>query len=655
MAFDRQFLDELIARNDIVDVVSNYVSLQPRGGSLWGCCPFHSEKTPSFHVLPDKQLCYCFGCKKGGGVINFIMEEENLSFPDAVRFLARRVNMPVPEEEHSDESRLRSRILSLNRDAARFYYDQLYSPKGAPVLEYMKTRKITRRNATNFGLGAAADEWDGLLTAMRKKGYGDGELLASGLAIRGKNGGLYDKFRKRLIFPIIDVRGDVLGFGGRIISKDDPGAKYMNTPETIVYSKRRVLYGLNLAKKSKRSNIILVEGNIDVVMLHQAGFDNVCASMGTALTSEQLQLLSRYTKELVLCYDNDDAGKVATQKALTLLNSTDFQVKVLELPKRLVDGQYIKQDADDFIKFQGRDAFEHLLSGSESGMDFRMSQLKSKFDLTSDEGRIGYAEAAAALLAAVPNAVEREIYTVRASEAAGITPDAMKLEVERARKRARYQEKREQERRDLNPAASAQPRERSIRYTDLRSALAEEGVLRLLTLDDSLFGETPPICEEDFSSPLLGPFFTALRAQLAQTGQVNIPALAEFFTSEEISHLIGILQKPESLKNGAQALQDYCNIILDEAHKRAAVDEDPLMAAMEKNKHKGNGGKQTWKKNSGPAESWRNRPTRCSPRQISRRSNCRKRRKRPRRPRRQSRKMSRRKSPPKNFRRWTKS
>ena len=614
MAFDRQFLDELIARNDIVDVVSNYVSLQPRGGSLWGCCPFHSEKTPSFHVLPDKQLCYCFGCKKGGGVINFIMEEENLSFPDAVRFLARRANMPVPEEEHSDESRLRSRILSLNRDAARFYYDQLYSPKGAPVLEYMKNRKITRRNATNFGLGASADEWDGLLTAMRKKGYGDGELLASGLAIRGKNGGLYDKFRKRLIFPIIDVRGDVLGFGGRIISKDDPGAKYMNTPETIVYSKRRVLYGLNLAKKSKRSNIILVEGNIDVVMLHQAGFDNACASMGTALTTEQLQLLSRYTKEIVLCYDNDDAGKVATQKALTLLNNTDFQVKVLELPKRLVeseftvrvlklpnkmvDGQPTKQDADDFIKFQGKDAFEHLLSGSESGMDFRMAQLKSKFDLKSDEGRIGFAEAAAGLLSTVPNAVEREIYTVRASEAAGITPDAMKLEVERARKRARYKEKREQERRDLNPAASAQPRERSIRYTDLRSALAEEGVLRLLTLDDSLFGENPPIREEDFSSPLLGRFFTALRAQLRESGQVNIPALAEFFTSEEISHLIGILQKPESLKNGAQALKDYCNIILDEAHKRAAVNEDPLMAAMEKNKYKGNGGKQTWKKNS---------------------------------------------------------
>ena len=598
MAFPQSFLDELAARNDILDVVGSYVSLQPKGGSYWGCCPFHNEKTPSFHVLPDRQYYHCFGCKKGGGVISFIMEEENLSFPDAVRFLAKRANLPVPEEEQGEGSRLRARLLELNRDAARFYYELLHDKRGEACAEYLNQRRITRRTAVNFGLGASADEWDGLLTAMARKGYSKAELLAAGLVVQGKGGSVYDKFRKRLIFPIIDVRGDVLGFGGRIISKDDPGAKYMNTPETIVYSKRRVLYGLNLAKKSKRSNIILVEGNIDVVMLHQAGFDNACASMGTALTSEQLQLLSRYTKELVLCYDNDDAGKIATQKALTLLNNTDFQVKVLELPKRLVDGQYVKQDADDFIKFQGKDAFEHLLSGSESGMDFRMAQLKSKFDLKSDEGRIGYGEAAANLLAAVPNAVEREIYTVRAAEAAGITPEAMKLEVERARKRAHYKEKREQERRDLNPAASAQPRERSIRYTDLRSALAEEGVLRLLTLDDSLFGEDPPIREADFSSPLLGRFFTALRTQLRETGQVSLPALAEFFTQEEINHLIGILQKPESLKNGAQALHDYSTIILEQAHKRASAGEDPLAAAMEKNKHKGNGGKQPWKKNS---------------------------------------------------------
>ena len=589
MAFDRRFIEDLIERSDIVDVVGSYVPLTKKGANYWACCPFHNEKTPSFSVSPDKQMCYCFGCKKGGGVINFVMEIENLSYPDAVRFLAKRANIPVPEEERDDGSHLRSRILALNHDAARFYYEQLHSPKGQAVLEYMQSRKITPKNATNFGLGAASDEWDGLLTAMRQKGYGDGELLASGLAVRGRNGGLYDKFRSRLIFPVIDVRGDVLAFGGRIVTKDSDAAKYMNTQETAVYSKRRVLYGLNLAKKSKRENIILVEGNIDVVMLHQAGFDNACASMGTALTTEQIKLLSRYTKELVLCYDNDSAGKAATQKALALLNDTDFHVKVLELPNKIVDGQPVKQDADDFIKNFGADAFEHLLSGSESGIDFRMAQVASQFDLTSDRGRIEYASAAAKLLAMLGSAVEREVYTVRAAEAAHITPDAMKLEVSRAFKQKRRQEEKVQERKNLNPAAALQPKERSIRYDDLRSALAEEGVLRLLVLDDSLFGAEPPLREEEFSSPLLGRFFTALWDQVQDSGKTNPAALAGDFTGEEINHLSGILQKPESVKNGAQALADYCRIIRD-THK--ADGADPLLTAMEKYKNKGNGGKQ---------------------------------------------------------------
>ena len=593
MAFDRQFLDELIARNDIVDVVSNYVSLTKKGANYFGLCPFHNEKTGSFSVSPDKQICYCFGCKKGGGVINFIMEEEHLSFPDAVRFLAKRVNMSVPEEEHSEESRLRSRILSLNRDAAHFYYELLHSPKGEPVMEYMRNRKITPRNATNFGLGASADEWTLLTDTMRKKGYGDGELLASGLSIRGKNGGLYDKFRKRLIFPIIDVRGDVLGFGGRIISKDDPGAKYMNTPETIVYSKRRVLYGLNLAKKSKRSNIILVEGNIDVVMLHQAGFDNACASMGTALTTEQIRLLSRYTKELILCYDNDNAGRIATQKALELLNDTDFSVRVLELPNRIVDGQPVKQDADDFIKNQGPDAFERLLSGSETGMDFRMARLAAGFDLTSDQGRIDYAAAAADLLAELPNAVEREIYTTRAAASAGISPDALKLEVQRSIKRRGYRQRREQEKRDLNVAAQVQPKERAIRYDNLRSAMAEEGVLRLLCTDDSVFGDAPPLREEEFSSPLLGRLFARLWQQRQESGRISLPLLAESFTPDEVSHLSTIVQKPESLKNAPQALRDYIRIIQEEYQKRSGAGLDPLAAATEKYKAQlGHGGKQ---------------------------------------------------------------
>ena len=584
MAFDQRFLDELTARSDIVDVVSDYVTLTHKGANYFGLCPFHSEKTGSFSVSPDKQIYYCFGCKKGGGVINFIMEEENLSFPDAVRFLAKRANMTVPEETRDDSaSRLRSRLLALNRDAARFYYDQLHSSKGAAVMDYMRQRKITAKNATNFGLGAASEEWDGLLNAMTAKGYTRAELLAAGLVLNGKNGGAYDKFRKRLIFPIIDVRGDVLGFGGRIIDKTDPGAKYMNTPETVVYSKRRVLYGLNLAKKSKRDGILLVEGNIDVVMLHQAGFDNACASMGTALTQEQIHLLSRYTKDLILCYDNDDAGKIATQKALSLLSNTDFNVRVLELPRRLVDGQYVKQDADDFIKFQGADAFENLLSGSESGMDFRMAQLMGKFDLTDDRGRIAYAEAAAEMLAAVPNAVEREVYTVRAADAAGITPDALKLEVKRAYARRARKDRREQEKRDLRPTSAAQPKSRDLRYDNTRSALAEEGILRLLTLDETLFGADPPLREDEFSAPLLGRLFTALWRQRGEGG-VRLGALDAQFSSDELGHLNSILQKPESTDHTARqkALGDYVRTVREEAEKRAAAGQDPLAAAYKK-------------------------------------------------------------------------
>ena len=587
VAFDQRFLDELAARSDIVDVVGSYVSLSPRGSEYWGCCPFHSEKTPSFHVRPDQQMYYCFGCKKGGGVVNFIMEIENLSYPDAVHFLAKRANIPVPEETRDDgSSRLRSRLLALNLDAARFYYDQLHSPKGAAAMAYLRERKITQKNATNFGLGAAADEWQGLIDAMQEKGYTQAELLASGLAVKSQSGHVYDKFRNRLIFPIVDVRGDVLGFGGRIIDKNDPGAKYMNTPETVVYSKRRVLYGLNLAKKSKRGNILLVEGNIDVVMLHQAGFDNACASMGTALTQEQLHLLSRYTKELILCYDNDDAGKAATQKALTLLNNTDFHVRVLELPRRLVDGQYVKQDADDFIKYQGADAFERLLSGSGSGMDFRMAQLAGRFDLTSDRGRIDYASATAELLASVSNAVEREVYTVRAAEAAGISPDALKLEVRRTLSRKVKKDRREQEKHDLRPAVAAQPKDRSMRYENTRSARAEEGVLRLLTLDHSLFAAEPPLREDEFSSPLLGRLFTALWAQRQSGGAIRLSALDGQFNADELGHLAGILQKPESSDHTARekALGDYLAIIRAECAKRQTTPEDPLLAAIRKRK-----------------------------------------------------------------------
>ncbi|MBE6962881.1 MAG: DNA primase [Ruminococcaceae bacterium] len=595
MAFPQPFMDELIARSDIVDIVGSYVPLNIKSGSYWGCCPFHNEKTPSFHVLQDKQIYYCFGCKKGGGVINFVMEIEGLTFPEAVQFLAKRAGMEVPTDNtDQDVARKRRRMLELNRDAAKFYYQTLLQPEGQGVRDYLERRQISKATAVKFGMGASPDSWDALMMAMIQKGYTKAELLSAGLVVQGKNGKLYDKFRNRLMLPVIDVQGNVVAFGSRVLDKSEP--KYMNSPETPVYSKRRTLYGLNLAKKSKRPNIILCEGNLDIVTLHQAGFDNAVASMGTALTPEQIRLLSRFTKELILCYDNDNAGKIATEKALQLLNNTEFTVRVLQLPKRRTeDGEYVKQDADDFIKLQGADAFERLLTDSENGIEFRMAQIAGKYDLRDDQSRIAYCEEISNLLAALTSAVEREVYTNRAAEAAKITPDAMRLEVERATRRKSAQERKAQLRKDLNPAAQLQPQERSLRYENVASALAEEGVIRLMLLDDSLFPEVYPLQPEEFSAPLLGRAFFLLWEKRCAGQPVTLASLAAELSPEEMSHLTGICQKPESMDNRHKALADYIRIIKKEHQKRNASDaqEDPLLAATQKYRNKsGIGGKQ---------------------------------------------------------------
>ena len=594
MAFPQEFLDELTARNDILDVVSSYVHLTKKGNNYFGLCPFHSEKTGSFSVSPDKQIYYCFGCKKGGGVINFIMEEENLSFPDAVRFLAKRAGMEVPEDTADREAaRRRGRILELNRAAARFYYNNLSAPQGRAVLAYLEKRRISRKTAVNFGLGAALDQWDSLLNAMISAGYTKSELLAAGLVVQNNKGRLYDKFRNRLMFPVIDVRGDVVAFGGRVLDKSEP--KYMNTSETAVYSKRRVLYGLNLAKKTKRPNIILCEGNIDVITLHQAGFDNAVASMGTALTQEQIHLLSRYTKELVLCYDNDNAGKAATEKAIELLRNTEFSVRVLQIPNRMEDGQPVKQDVDDFIKRYGPAAFEAILSGSGNQVEYQLAAVAGKYDLSSDDQRIEYAREVSALIARLPDAVEREVYAGRAAEKAGISAEAMGLEVKRARQKQGGKERAALRREALNPARQVQPRERSIRYTDVRSARAEEGVIRLLLRDESLYPLCGGLAEEEFSSPLLGKIYGALLSCQREGRCPGINALAALLAPEEMDHLTGILQMPEDKARSRQALADYIAVIKDAfAARRGEGQEDPLLAAQEKYKtKKGYGGKQT--------------------------------------------------------------
>ena len=591
MTFTQSFMDELMARSDIVDVVSGYVTLTRHGSNLFGLCPFHSEKTPSFSVAPDKQMYHCFGCKKGGGVINFIMDIEGLTFPEAVRFLAKRANIPMPEESEgaSAAERLRRRVLELNRTAAHWYYDQLQGPQGQAVQAYLDKRQIRRGVAVRFGMGASLDQWDALLRAMTAQGFTKSELLAAGLVVQGKSGNLYDKFRNRLMLPVIDIRGDVVGFGSRVIDNSEP--KYMNTTETVAYSKRRVLYGLNLAKKTKRPNIILCEGNLDVVTLHQAGFDNAVACMGTALTQEQIRLLGRFTKELILCYDNDSAGSMATDRALELLRNTDFTVRVLRLPQRLADGKYVKQDADDFIKYQGRDAFERLLSGSANGIEFSVSEVAAKYDLKDDQGRIGYAQEISQLLCKLENPVERDIYTTRAAESAGLPPDVMRQEVQRAARQRRAKARSKQLRRDLNPVASLQPGDRAMRYAVPRSAMAEEGLLRLLVQDESLFPAEMPLRPEEFSSPLLGRIY----GELWRRRGSGMTALSAVLSPEEMSHLTAILQKPVSATNRQQELDSYIRIIREEYMKRSGYGgQDPLAAAQEIYKDKkGYGGKRT--------------------------------------------------------------
>ena len=563
MAFPQQFLDELSARTDIVDLVSSYVALTKKGTSYFGLCPFHNERTPSFSVAPDKQMYYCFGCKHGGGAVNFIMEIENLGFPDAVRFLAKRAGMEVPEETGDREgARRRARVLELNKDAARWFHANLVRPEGAAVAAYLDRRRIARRTAVRFGLGASLDSWDALLTAMTERGYSKAELLAAGLVVQNQKGRLYDKFRNRLIFPVIDVRGDVVAFGGRVLDKGEP--KYLNTAETAVYQKRRNLYGINLAKKTKRPNIILCEGNIDVITLHQAGFDNAVASMGTALTVEQTRLLSRYTKELVLCYDNDSAGQAATEKAIELLKNSEFTVRVLQLPRRLADGQYVKQDVDDFIKFQGASAFEGILNGSAGQMDYRMEALAAKYDLSQDADRMAYGGAAAVL-----------------------------SEVERLRGKERGQARRRLQKEAMDVTAMHQPKERTLRYSDPRSGAAEELVVQLLLLDASLAAHCGALSPEQFCSAFLGRVYAAALAAYGEGRNLTLASLAGECTQEEMAFLTALLQRPASMANAERALGDYIKVIRASAAKREGQEsDDPLLAAMDRSKEK----KGQWRK-----------------------------------------------------------
>ncbi len=595
MPIPDSFLDELNSRLDIADVVSAYVPLTKRGANLWGLCPFHHEKTPSFSVNESRQIFHCFGCGKGGGAIRFVMEIENLSFPDAVRKLAEQAGLEVPEEDRSAGAwrEQRKKILELNKAAARFYRAMLSRPEGEQVAAYIRDkRRISPKFSARFGLGAAPDAWDTLIRAMTAEGWDKADLLEAGLAVAGKNGGIYDKYRNRLMLPVIDVRGDVIGFTSRVM--DDSTPKYLNTPETAIFKKRSILYGLNYAKNTKRPNFILVEGNIDVITLHQAGFDNTVATMGTALTEEHVRLLGKYTRQLVLCYDNDAAGEDATQRAIGILKNSDIEVKVLRLPRRRTDsGELVKQDADDYIKNYGGAAFQALMDGSSNSVEYRLSVIQSGFDLKQDDQRAQYLQAAAELIAGLASPVEREIYGNRAAEAAGLSHEAMAQEVERLRGRRRREARKKEEREDLIPTRKLQPRERSLRYANVRSARAEEGVLRIVLMDGDYFRQTEDLEPEQFSSPLLGRAYGALRERWRAGRPATLAALDGQFAPEELDHLARVAQEPQAGNTAQAALADYKQTILAERRRGEIHSGEDLAALRETLKQKKGYGGQT--------------------------------------------------------------
>ena len=572
MAIPESFVDELVGRLDITDVVGSYVRLTKRtGGSMFGLCPFHSEKTPSFAVNSDKQIYHCFGCGKGGGVINFIMEVENYPFREAIELLAKRVGMTVPDEGTSDElSGKRQRMLELNRDAARHFHEMLLGAYGESARDYLKMRGLGMNIVTRFGIGAAPDSWSMLLDAMTKKGYKRTELLEAGLIRNSrKENGVYDLFRNRVMFPVIDVRGNVIGFSGRILGDGEP--KYLNSPDTLTFSKSRNLFGLNLARKTKSGNLILVEGNIDVVALHQAGFDGAVAALGTSLTSEQARLMARYSQKVVLAFDADSAGQKAALRAIPLIEKTGMNVKVIDMGSA--------KDPDEFLSKHGSAAFSNLLERSENHISYRLLSEKNRHDVTTDDGRLAYISAATSMLSELPSKPEREVYGIRVANETGISPSSVQSEIEKKVKSRQTRAKRDFEKQTARPKDTMQPGQRELREANIVSAVAEEGIIRCLSKDPTLIKiiDEMNFTQGEFTSDFLSKVYNVLTRRIKESRDTRDAMLLSQFDSNEASRLTIILERPEALPNSENALREYISKVRSEKLKAGHADEQMLL------------------------------------------------------------------------------
>ena len=567
MPLPDSFLDELKARSDITEIVSGYVSLKRRGKNMVGLCPFHNEKTPSFNIYPENGSFYCFGCGTGGDVITFIRRIENLDYMEAVRFLAQRAGLNVPEDQVDDGmARLRSRILEINRETARFYHRILMGEEGKAGLSYLTGRGLSLRTIRHFGLGFSPAGRFQLCDHLRGMGYSDEELITANVAFKSRSGRAMDRFNNRVMYPIIDLRGNVIAFGGRILTDEKP--KYINTNDTPVYHKSNGLFAMNFAKNTDSGQLILADGYMDVISLHQAGFTQAIASLGTSLTTEQARLISRYAKEVVICYDSDSAGQKATARAIPILREAGLLVRVMSVP----DGK----DPDEFIRSHGEEGrlrFQKLLDACGNDVEYQLQKLKSQQNIQTESGRVQYLNAAAEVLAGIQNPIERDVYAGRLAEEAGVERSSVLLLI-RQLDRKREKIRRKQELRTAQQEVGAvKDRVNPEKKDHLRAAAAEEGLIaHLFSHPDDAENLRAKIPPEKFCTAFNRRVYGLLLEKIGKDRVLTLSDLSHDLTVEEISSVARILARRNDTPAIRQDVEEYIRVILQEGEKMGRED-----------------------------------------------------------------------------------
>ena len=557
MAIPHSVIEEIKYRSDIESVISSYISLKRRGKNLIGLCPFHGEKTPSFTVYPESASFYCFGCKAGGDVFTFIKLIENIDYIDSVKLLAERAGITVREDDSDDAlHKLRNTIYEINREAARYYHSYLMSPEGEGCRNYYITRGLSLQTIKKFGLGAAPDRWDALLKHLNAKGYSTQDIYLANLVSKSSKGTYFDRFRNRAMFPIINVRGNVVGFSGRRLSENKDEAKYVNTSDTQVYKKSQNLFGINIAKNYCSESLILVEGNVDVISLHQAGFVNVVAPLGTAFTEEQAQMLSRYTNEVIICFDSDEAGQKAIEKALVLLGKTGVGIKILMLP--------VGKDPDEFLKTHKPSDFQKLIDSAVPATEYKLLKAANTLDVNSDEAKLKYLNSAAEILEATDDSITVDYYLSKLSKSYGVSKTALQSKVAQIKKR-RVEKTKKREfaqavsptnyRNDVNPE----------KFGNERGAKAEERMLSVLMKHPDFVGViNEQLSADKMITSLNKRILTVMLQQLSTAESFEISLLEGEFSNSEIGYITMLMNNDFLGDNPKTVLNDCIKVILEE-------------------------------------------------------------------------------------------